>query len=99
MEPRNKPSAVNRCFLSLLATSRTRSSALSAPSRPWVRSWSGVRYARASSLLARFTGKYKWVHLDIAGTASVSGDAKGATGRPLPLLAEFLLGRADDTAH
>jgi leucyl aminopeptidase len=49
----------------------------------------------AACFLARFTGKYKWAHLDIAGTSSVSGDAKGATGRPVPLLAEFLLGRAD----
>jgi leucyl aminopeptidase len=52
----------------------------------------------AACFLARFTGKYKWAHFDIAGTSSVSGDAKGATGRPVPLLAEFLLGRADDAA-
>jgi len=44
--------------------------------------------------LARFTKAYKWAHLDIAGTASVSGDAKGATGRPVPLLSEFLIRRA-----
>ena len=44
--------------------------------------------------LSRFATKYKWAHLDIAGTSSVSGDAKGATGRPVPLLAEFLLSRA-----
>jgi leucyl aminopeptidase len=49
----------------------------------------------AACFLARFAGAYKWAHLDIAGTSSVSGDAKGATGRPVPLLAEFLLGRAD----
>lgn len=52
----------------------------------------------AACFLARFTGAYKWAHLDIAGTSSVSGDAKGATGRPVPLLTEFLLGRADDAA-
>jgi len=52
----------------------------------------------AACFLARFTKAYKWAHLDIAGTASVSGDAKGATGRPVPLLSEFLLGRADDVA-
>jgi leucyl aminopeptidase len=52
----------------------------------------------AACFLARFTRAYKWAHLDIAGTASVSGDAKGSTGRPVPLLCEFLLGRADDTA-
>ncbi len=44
--------------------------------------------------LSRFAKAFKWAHLDIAGTASVSGDAKGSTGRPVPLLAEFLLGRA-----
>ncbi len=48
----------------------------------------------AACFLARFTKAYKWAHLDIAGTASVSGDAKGATGRPVPLLSEFLIRRA-----
>ena len=48
----------------------------------------------AACFLARFTKAYTWAHLDIAGTASVSGDAKGATGRPVPLLSEFLMRRA-----
>ncbi|MFN9029842.1 MAG: leucyl aminopeptidase [Betaproteobacteria bacterium] len=48
----------------------------------------------AALFLSHFTRKYKWAHLDIAGTSSVSGDAKGATGRPVPLLSEFLLSRA-----
>jgi leucyl aminopeptidase len=48
----------------------------------------------AALFLSHFAKKYKWAHLDIAGTASVSGDAKGATGRPVPLLSEFLLARA-----
>jgi leucyl aminopeptidase len=48
----------------------------------------------AALFLSKFATKYKWAHLDIAGTSSVSGDAKGATGRPVPLLAEFLLSRA-----
>jgi leucyl aminopeptidase len=48
----------------------------------------------AAAFLSRFTGAYRWAHLDIAGTAWLSGEAKGATGRPVPLLAEFLLGRA-----
>jgi len=48
--------------------------------------------------LARFAKTYKWAHLDIAGTASVSGEAKGATGRPVPLLSEFLIRRADARA-
>ncbi len=48
----------------------------------------------AACFLARFTKTYKWAHLDVAGTASVGGDAKGSTGRPVPLLSEFLLARA-----
>ena len=57
----------------------------------------GGRYAgtiTAACFLSRFTKAYKWAHLDIAGTAWVSGDAKGATGRPVPLLSAFLIGRA-----
>ena len=45
----------------------------------------------AACFLARFTEKYNWAHLDIAGTAWVSGGAKGATGRPVPLLTQYLL--------
>jgi leucyl aminopeptidase len=48
----------------------------------------------AACFLARFTKKYKWAHLDIAGTAWKSGADKGATGRPVPLLSKFLLKRA-----
>ena len=48
----------------------------------------------AACFLARFTKKYKWAHLDIAGTAWKSGKEKGATGRPVPLLTQFLLNRA-----
>ena len=48
----------------------------------------------AACFLARFTKAYKWAHLDIAGTAWYSGEQKGATGRPVPLLCEFLLARA-----
>jgi len=57
----------------------------------------GGRYAgtiTAACFLARFTKAYKWAHLDIAGTAWLSGEAKGATGRPVPLLAAFLIARA-----
>jgi len=53
----------------------------------------------AALFLSHFAKKYKWAHIDIAGTASVSGDAKGATGRPVPLLTEFLLSRAEAKAH
>jgi leucyl aminopeptidase len=44
--------------------------------------------------LKRFTGKLRWAHLDVAGTAWKSGQAKGATGRPVPLLTNFVLARA-----
>jgi leucyl aminopeptidase len=53
----------------------------------------------AALFLSHFTKKYKWAHLDIAGTSSVSGDAKGATGRPVPLLSEFLLSRSEGAAR
>jgi len=45
----------------------------------------------AACFLARFTKKYKWAHLDIAGTAWVSGKEKGANGRPVPMLTQYLL--------
>lgn len=48
----------------------------------------------AAMFLKRFTAKLRWAHLDIAGTAWKSGTAKGATGRPVPLLTHFVLGRA-----
>ena len=48
----------------------------------------------ASCFLSRFTKKYRWAHLDIAGTAWESGKKKGATGRPVPLLTQFLTTRA-----
>ena len=48
----------------------------------------------AACFLSRFTQRYPWVHLDIAGTATKSGDDKGATGRPVALLVHFLMGRA-----
>ncbi|MBI4193799.1 MAG: leucyl aminopeptidase [Betaproteobacteria bacterium] len=48
----------------------------------------------AACFLARFTKKFKWAHLDIAGTAWKSGKEKGATGRPVPLLTHFLLKRS-----
>ena len=48
----------------------------------------------AACFLARFTKKFKWAHLDIAGVAWKSGTAKGATGRPVPLLTQYLIDRA-----
>jgi leucyl aminopeptidase len=47
----------------------------------------------AACFLARFTKKFHWAHLDIAGTAWLSGDKKGATGRPVPLLTQYLIDR------
>ncbi|MCL6483388.1 MAG: leucyl aminopeptidase, partial [Janthinobacterium lividum] len=47
----------------------------------------------AAAFLENFTKKYTWAHLDIAGTAWKSGGAKGATGRPVPLLTTFLINR------
>ncbi len=47
----------------------------------------------AASFLARFVGKTDWAHLDIAGTAWNQGSSKGGTGRPIPLLMEYLLHR------
>ncbi len=44
----------------------------------------------AACFLWRFTKAYRWAHLDIAGTAWKSGAAKGATGRPVSLLVEYL---------
>ena len=50
----------------------------------------------AACFLSRFTKKYKWAHLDIAGTAWVSGDNKGATGRPVPLLMQYIFDRIEE---
>jgi leucyl aminopeptidase len=49
----------------------------------------------AAKFLQRFAGKFPWAHLDIAGTAWKSGAAKGATGRPVPLLIDFLLSQVE----
>jgi leucyl aminopeptidase len=48
----------------------------------------------AACYLSRFTKKFKWVHLDVAGTAWKSGKEKGSTGRPVPLLTQFLIARS-----
>jgi len=45
----------------------------------------------AACFLSRFTKKYHWAHMDIAGTAANWSDKRWATGRPLPLLMEYLL--------
>jgi leucyl aminopeptidase len=48
----------------------------------------------AACFLSNFTKNYRWAHLDIAGTAWRTGQNKGATGRPVPLLSQFLIDRA-----
>ncbi|HEY1058025.1 MAG TPA: leucyl aminopeptidase [Limnobacter sp.] len=48
----------------------------------------------AACFLQKYTKAYNWAHLDIAGTAWHSGKAKGASGRPVPMLAEFVMARA-----
>jgi leucyl aminopeptidase len=52
----------------------------------------------AACFLSRFTKRYPWAHLDIAGTAWRSGPDKGATGRPVGLLVQFLARRAGAAA-
>ncbi len=47
----------------------------------------------AACFLSRFTKKYHWAHLDIAGTAWLSGAEKGATGRPVPLLIQYIMNK------
>jgi leucyl aminopeptidase len=48
----------------------------------------------AAAFLSKFTKGLKWAHLDVAGTAYQGGAQKGSTGRPTPLLADFLIRRA-----
>ena len=45
----------------------------------------------AACLLSRFTRGFRWAHLDIAGSAYASGAAKGSTGRPVPMLFQYVL--------
>jgi len=53
----------------------------------------GAGTITAACFLSHFTKEYNWAHLDIAGTAWKSGGGKGATGRPVPLLTQYLLNR------
>ncbi|HEY7902223.1 MAG TPA: leucyl aminopeptidase [Casimicrobiaceae bacterium] len=52
----------------------------------------------AACFLSRFTRKYDWAHLDIAGIAYKEGKEKGATGRPVPLLTRWLLAHGEPVA-
>jgi leucyl aminopeptidase len=47
----------------------------------------------AACFLAKFADGVKWAHLDIAGTAYLTGANKGSTGRPVPLLVDYLLNK------
>jgi leucyl aminopeptidase len=47
----------------------------------------------AACFLAKFTDGLKWAHLDVAGTAYQGGSQKGSTGRPVPLLVDYLLNK------
>ena len=49
----------------------------------------------AACFLERFAKDYRWAHLDIAGTAWKSGKEKGSTGRPVPLLTQYLINRSN----
>lgn len=51
--------------------------------------WGGA--STAAAFLSHFTKKYHWAHIDCAGTAWKSGAEKGATGRPVSLLTQYLL--------
>ena len=53
----------------------------------------------AACFLSRFAKKFHWAHLDIAGTAWKSGKDKGATGRPVPLLTQYLLDRVAEAGR
>ena len=50
----------------------------------------------AACFLSRFADTFPWAHLDIAGTAWTSGKQKGASGRPVGLLTQYLLDREAD---
>ncbi len=50
----------------------------------------------AGCFLSRYTKKYRWAHVDIAGTAWKSGAEKGSTGRPVPMLTQFIIDKCKD---
>ena len=54
---------------------------------------------KAAKFLHRFTKKYPWAHLDIAGTAWKGGGSKGATGRPVGLLLHYLLSQQSSKSN
>ena len=54
--------------------------------------WAGT--ITAACFLSRFTEEQRWAHLDVAGVAWFTGDKKGSTGRPVPLLSQFLISQS-----
>ena len=54
----------------------------------------GAGTITAACFLSRFTENYSWAHLDIAGIAWKSGAEKGATGRPVPMLMQWLMSQS-----
>ena len=85
------------CAIGLFAWTRYQVSEIEAMTRP-IGTIANIGGRAAGSVtaacfLSHFADKYDWAHLDVAGTAWKSGGPKGATGRPVPLLVEFLLGR------
>lgn len=56
----------------------------------------GAGTITAACFLSRFTSKYHWAHLDIAGVAWKSGKQKGSTGRPVGLLMQYILDKAEN---
>ena len=58
----------------------------------------GAGTITAACFLSRFTKKYHWAHLDIAGVAWRSGEHKGATGRPVGLLTQYVLDRVQEAS-
>lgn len=55
----------------------------------------GAGACTAAAFLEEFVGDTPWAHLDIAGVANKSGKEKGSTGRPVPLLINFLKDQAE----
>ena len=54
----------------------------------------GAGTITAGCFLQKFVGDYDWAHIDIAGVAWLEGSNKGATGRPVAMVSEFLINRA-----
>jgi leucyl aminopeptidase len=59
----------------------------------------GAGSITAGAFLSRFAKKYHWAHLDVAGTAWNSGAHKGATGRPVPLLTQYLINKVSESEN